>query len=50
MYRHSISQGTINRLILSFSESLQENEEEIRSKILASSIVHCDETGLRNQR
>ncbi|MEH7464376.1 IS66 family transposase [Bacillus thuringiensis] len=49
VYQHSISQGTINRLIHSFSESLQEKEEEIRSEILASPIVHCDETGLRNQ-
>lgn len=40
IYRHSISQGTINRLIHSFGENLQEKEEEeeIRSKILASQL------------
>jgi transposase len=49
VYQHSISQGTINRLIHSFSEKLKGIEEEIRSHLLESRVIHCDETGLRNQ-
>lgn len=47
--QHSISQGTINCLIQSFGEKVQEIEEEIRSHLLDSAMIHCDETGLRNQ-
>jgi transposase len=45
----SISQGTINHLIHSFSEKLEEIDEEIRPHLLESRVIHCDETGLRNQ-
>jgi transposase len=49
VYHHSISQGTITRLIHSFSDKLEGVEEEICAHLLESCVIHCDETSVRNQ-
>lgn len=46
---HSISQGTINRVLKNISEQLQPLEQQMRKSLLQSPIAHCDETELRNQ-
>lgn len=46
---HPISQGTINRVLQVVSEKLRPLEAQLRTHLCQSPVVHCDETGFRNQ-
>jgi transposase len=46
-YDLSISPATIEKFISNASKALKPYEEEVREKLLASEMLHADETGLR---
>lgn len=46
---HPISQGTINRVLQVVSERLMPLEAQLHAHLLQEPVVHCDETGFRNQ-
>jgi transposase len=49
LFSHTISQGTLYNWNRECYENLESTEEQIRQGILASEVVHFDETGLRQQ-
>ena len=49
LFSHTISQGTLYDWNTACFEQLESTEERIRQAILASEVVHFDETGLRSQ-
>ncbi|MCP4942992.1 MAG: IS66 family transposase [Planctomycetaceae bacterium] len=49
LFSHTISQGTLYNWNRECYENLESTEDQIRQGILASSVVHFDETGLRQQ-
>jgi hypothetical protein len=46
-YGHSISEGTLVNHTQAFASQLQLFVQEAKEKILQSSVVHFDETGMR---
>jgi len=46
---HTISQGTLSNWNAECYRNLESTEEQIRQAILASEVVHFDETGIRQQ-
>ena len=49
LFSHTLSPGTLYNWNRECYENLESTEEQIRQGILASSVVHFDETGLRQQ-
>ncbi len=49
LFSHTISQGTLSNWIAECYRNLESTEEQIRQAILASDVVHFDETGIRQQ-
>jgi len=49
LFSRTISQGTLYAWNTACFENLESTEESIRQAILASSVVHFDETGIRKQ-
>jgi len=49
LFSHTISQGTLCNWNAACFEHLESTEEQIRQAILASEVVHFDETGIRKQ-
>jgi transposase len=49
LFAHTISQGTLSNWNAECYRNLESTEEQIRQAILASEVVHFDETGIRQQ-
>ncbi len=49
LFSHTISQGTLSNWNAECYRNLESTEEQIRQAILASEVVHFDETGMRQQ-
>ena len=49
LFSHTISQGTLSNWNAECYRNLESTEEQIRQAILASEVVHFDETGIRQQ-
>ena len=49
LFSHTISQGTLSNWNAECYRNLESTEEQIRQAILASEVVHFDETGIRRQ-
>ena len=49
LFSHTISQGTLSNWNVECYRNLESTEEQIRRAILASEVVHFDETGIRQQ-
>ncbi len=49
LFSHTISQGTLSNWNAECYHNLESTEEQIRQAILASEVVHFDETGIRQQ-
>ena len=49
LFSHTISQGTLYAWNTACFENLESTEENIRQAILASEVVHFDESGIRQQ-
>ena len=49
LFAHTISQGTLYNWNAECYRNLESTEEQIRQAILASEVVHFDETGIRQQ-
>lgn len=49
LFAHTISQGTLSNWNAECYRNLKSTEEQIRQAILASEVVHFDETGIRRQ-
>ena len=49
LFAHTISQGTLSNWNAECYRNLESTEEQIRQAILASEVVHFDETGIRRQ-
>ena len=49
LFSHTISQGTLSNWNAECYRNLESTEEQIRQAILASDVVHFDETGIRQQ-
>ncbi|MCP4945243.1 MAG: IS66 family transposase, partial [Planctomycetaceae bacterium] len=49
LFSHTISQGTLYNWNRECYDNLESTEEQIRQGILASSVAHFDETGIRQQ-
>jgi transposase len=49
LFAHTISQGTLSNWNTECYRNLESTEERIRQAILASEVVHFDETGIRQQ-
>lgn len=46
LFGHTISEGTLNNAVGNCSSSLEPFEKEVKSQIIDSPVIHCDETGM----
>jgi transposase len=49
LFKQQISQGTLKNWIVQCFDNLEQTETQIRQAIIASPVVHFDETGIRQQ-